>query len=213
MRDTKTDISSFTTLFDMKSRKGTYAMERLFLIEDDGKIARNLILLLRGEGFTVSHAATCADALAMLSGSTFDIKALVHGMRLQPESSRAERLESGRRVLMNYLKARGITDSIVQQEICDLITKEQPYMLENLYMADFCGSEDTGRAYDLVMECYTGCKTEMTLMEYLEKYGVTDPAEQQEIYGMLLEKQPSMLQDQYRAVKQGSGDADEPEGL
>lgn len=337
MRDTKTDISSFTTLFDMKSRKGTYAMERLFLIEDDGKIARNLILLLRGEGFTVSYAATCADALAMLSGSTFDIalmdillpdgngymlcteikekqnipvifltasgdessvvtglnmgaddyvtkpfrpreltariraalrksggapavfelqglridmtggtvhkngeevmlsaleyrqllvqvmqsanrtgvdiKALVHGMRLQPESSRAERLESGRRVLMNYLKARGITDSIVQQEICDLITKEQPYMLENLYMADFCGSEDTGRAYDLVMECYTGCKTEMTLMEYLEKYGVTDPAEQQEIYGMLLEKHPSMLQDLYRAVKQGSGDADEPEGL
>lgn len=73
MRDTKTDISSFTTIFDMKSRKGTYAMERIFLIEDDGKIAKNLILLLRSEGFTVSHAATCADALAMLGGSTFDI--------------------------------------------------------------------------------------------------------------------------------------------
>lgn len=49
-------------------------MERIFLIEDDRKIARNLILLLRSEGFTVSHAATCADALAMLGGgNTFDI--------------------------------------------------------------------------------------------------------------------------------------------
>lgn len=48
-------------------------MERIFLIEDDRKIARNLILLLRGEGFAVSHAATCADALAMLGSNTFDI--------------------------------------------------------------------------------------------------------------------------------------------
>lgn len=48
-------------------------MERIFLIEDDRKIARNLILLLRGEGFAVSHAATCADALTMLDSNTFDI--------------------------------------------------------------------------------------------------------------------------------------------
>ena len=157
----------------------------------------------------IKTVQTMVQVMQSANRTGVDIKALVHGMRPQPESSRAERLESGRQVLKNYLKARGITDSIVQQEICDLITKEQPYMLENLYMADFCGSEDTGRAYDLIMECYTGYKTEKILMEYLEKYGVTDPAEQQEIYGMLLEKQPSMLQDLYRAVKQGSGDADE----
>ncbi|MFG6356408.1 MAG: hypothetical protein K1W26_06215, partial [Acetatifactor sp.] len=40
------------------------------------------------------------------------------------------------------------------------------------------------------------------------KYGVADSAEQQEIYGMLLEKQPSMLQELYRAVREGSGDAE-----
>ncbi len=137
-----------------------------------------------------------------------DIKALVHGMRPQPEGSREERLESGRRALLIHLQARGITDSTVQREICDLITKEQPYMVENLYMADFCGSEDTGEIYNLIMECYTDRKTEMTFKEYLGKYGVTDPAEQQEIYGMLLEKQPSIPQELYRAVREGSEDVD-----
>lgn len=81
-------------------------------------------------------------------------------------------------------------------------------MVENLYMADFCGSEDTGEIYNLIMECYTDRKTEMTFKEYLGKYGVTDPAEQQEIYGMLLEKQPSIPQELYRAVREGSGDAE-----
>ncbi len=137
-----------------------------------------------------------------------DIKALVHGMRPQPEGSREERIESGRRVLMNHLQARGITDSTVQQEVCDLIAKEQPYMLENLYMADFRGSEDTGEMYNLIIEYYTDRKIEMTFKEYLGKYGVTDPAEQQEIYGKLLEKQPSMPQDLYRAVREGNGDAE-----
>ena len=137
-----------------------------------------------------------------------DIKALVHGMRPQPEGSREERIESGRGVLLNHLQVRGITDSTVQQEICDLIAKEQSYMLENLYMADFCGSEDTGEIYNLIMEYYTDRKTEMTFKEYMGKYGVADSAEQQEIYGMLLEKQPSMLQELYRAVREGSGDAE-----
>lgn len=48
-------------------------MERIFLIEDDRKIAKNLVLLLRAEGFTVSHAATQGDALAMLNENKFDI--------------------------------------------------------------------------------------------------------------------------------------------
>ena len=48
-------------------------MERIFLIEDDRKIAKNLVLLLRAEGFTVSHAANQGDALAMLNENKFDI--------------------------------------------------------------------------------------------------------------------------------------------
>ena len=48
-------------------------MARIFLIEDDQAIAKNLTLLLRSEGFIVLHAATRRAALAALAGSTFDL--------------------------------------------------------------------------------------------------------------------------------------------
>lgn len=48
-------------------------MKRIFLVEDDEAIARNLALLLRGEGFTVSHAATKEQAISMLTGNKFDL--------------------------------------------------------------------------------------------------------------------------------------------
>ncbi|HDR5039282.1 TPA: response regulator transcription factor [Bacillus anthracis] len=48
-------------------------MKRIFLVEDDKAIAKNLILLLRTEGFTVIHAPTRGDALAALAGNKFDL--------------------------------------------------------------------------------------------------------------------------------------------
>ena len=48
-------------------------MPHIFLVEDDKAIAKNLILLLRSEGFTVTHAPTKEDALAAISGNKFDI--------------------------------------------------------------------------------------------------------------------------------------------
>lgn len=48
-------------------------MTRIFLVEDDKAIAKNLKLLLRSEGFTVSHAATRGEASAMLAGNLFDL--------------------------------------------------------------------------------------------------------------------------------------------
>jgi DNA-binding response OmpR family regulator len=48
-------------------------MPRIFLVEDDRAIAKNLILLLRSEGFTVIHAPTRDDALAALAGTKFDL--------------------------------------------------------------------------------------------------------------------------------------------
>lgn len=48
-------------------------MKRIFLIEDDQAIAKNLMLLLRSEGFTVTHAPTRAGALAALGGNRFDL--------------------------------------------------------------------------------------------------------------------------------------------
>jgi DNA-binding response OmpR family regulator len=48
-------------------------MKRIFLVEDDKVIAKNLMLLLRSEGFTVTHAPTRGDALAALNGNKFDL--------------------------------------------------------------------------------------------------------------------------------------------
>ena len=48
-------------------------MSRIFLVEDDKAIAKNLVLLLRSEGFTVTHAPTRGEALAMLDGQKFDL--------------------------------------------------------------------------------------------------------------------------------------------
>lgn len=48
-------------------------MKRIFLVEDDKAIARNLALLLSSEGFTVTHAPTRSEALAALVGNKFDL--------------------------------------------------------------------------------------------------------------------------------------------
>ena len=48
-------------------------MKRIFLVEDDRAIARNLVLLLRGEGFAVVHAPTQGEALAMAAEQQFDL--------------------------------------------------------------------------------------------------------------------------------------------
>ncbi|MDR2162598.1 MAG: response regulator transcription factor [Clostridiales Family XIII bacterium] len=48
-------------------------MARIFLVEDDKGIARNLVLLLRAEGFAVTHAATRKEAAAALGSEKFDL--------------------------------------------------------------------------------------------------------------------------------------------
>ncbi|MBY2475978.1 response regulator transcription factor [Clostridioides difficile] len=48
-------------------------MKRIFLVEDDKAIAKNLILLLNAEGFTVTHAPTRSEALDEIVGNKFDL--------------------------------------------------------------------------------------------------------------------------------------------
>ncbi|MCR3761583.1 response regulator transcription factor [Clostridium felsineum] len=48
-------------------------MKRIFLVEDDKMIAKNLTLLLRSEGFIVIHASTLEDALAAIEENKFDL--------------------------------------------------------------------------------------------------------------------------------------------
>ncbi len=48
-------------------------MTRILLVEDDGAIAKNLNLLLRGEGYTVTHGATRSEALELVADNRFDL--------------------------------------------------------------------------------------------------------------------------------------------
>ena len=48
-------------------------MTRIFLVEDDRAIAKNLTLLLEAEGFAVTHAITQAQAIAALESQKFDL--------------------------------------------------------------------------------------------------------------------------------------------
>ena len=48
-------------------------MKRIFLIEDDQAIAKNLMLLLQSEGFIVTHAATRKEATDTLADNKFDL--------------------------------------------------------------------------------------------------------------------------------------------
>ncbi|WP_373217988.1 response regulator transcription factor [Ruminococcus sp. 5_1_39BFAA] len=48
-------------------------MKRIFLVEDDKKIAKNLVRLLQAEGFTVAHASTQKEAVSMISVNKYDL--------------------------------------------------------------------------------------------------------------------------------------------
>ena len=48
-------------------------MKRIFLVEDDTGISRNLALLLRSEGFAVTHAGTQREAALLLTEQKFDL--------------------------------------------------------------------------------------------------------------------------------------------
>lgn len=48
-------------------------MKRIFLVEDDKAIAKNLVLLLRSEGFIVTHSSTKSEAIAAITADKFDL--------------------------------------------------------------------------------------------------------------------------------------------
>ena len=48
-------------------------MTRICLVEDDRDIAKNLVLLLRSEGFAVTHAPTREEAFAAAEEHKFDL--------------------------------------------------------------------------------------------------------------------------------------------
>ncbi len=51
-------------------------MPRIFLVEDDKEIAKNLAILLRSEGFSMIHALTQREALDIIEAEKFDLALL-----------------------------------------------------------------------------------------------------------------------------------------
>ena len=72
-------------------------MKRIFLVEDDKEIAKNLALLLRTEGFNVTHASSQSEAISVLDGNRFDL-ALVDISLPDGNVSRSVRRLSRRRI-------------------------------------------------------------------------------------------------------------------
>ena len=156
----------------------------------------------------IRRVQTMLQVMQSANRNGTDIRTITCGMNLHPEVSYMERLENAQRVLLRYLKVRGVTDPAEQQEICDWIMGNQMHMLEKLYEADCYGSVDAGTIYNSLMDCYIGYKTEVVFMSYLNENEITDLAEQQKIYGMIMENQPAMLRNLYMAVEQNHEDAD-----
>lgn len=48
-------------------------MRRIFLVEDDREIARNLVRLLQTEGFTVTHVPTQKEAVSAIAANKYDL--------------------------------------------------------------------------------------------------------------------------------------------
>ena len=132
-------------------------MTRIFLVEDDKAIAKNLTLLLRSEGFTVSHAATRGEASAMLAGNLFDLAlvdiALPDGNGFTVCTEIKERYQ----IPVLFLTASGDEASVVtglNMGADDYITKPfRPRELIARIRAALRKQERTGQAFEVCDLC------------------------------------------------------------
>ena len=132
-------------------------MTRIFLVEDDNAIAKNLTLLLRSEGFTVSHAATRGEASAMLAGNLFDLAlvdiALPDGNGFTVCTEIKERYQ----IPVLFLTASGDEASVVtglNMGADDYITKPfRPRELIARIRAALRKQERTGQAFEVCDLC------------------------------------------------------------
>ena len=132
-------------------------MTWIFLVEDDKAIAKNLTLLLRSEGFTVSHAATRGEASAMLAGNLFDLAlvdiALPDGNGFTVCTEIKERYQ----IPVLFLTASGDEASVVtglNMGADDYITKPfRPRELIARIRAALRKQERTGQAFEVCDLC------------------------------------------------------------
>lgn len=154
-------------------------MTRIFLVEDDKAIAKNLTLLLRSEGFTVSHAATRGEASAMLAGNLFDLAlvdiALPDGNGFTVCTEIKERYQ----IPVLFLTASGDEASVVtglNMGADDYITKPfRPRELIARIRAALRKQERTGQAFevcDLCVDTASGVVTKYGREIFLSALGI-----------------------------------------
>lgn len=88
-------------------------MKRIFLVEDDREIARNLSLLLRSEGFEVFHAPTRQTAVDMLGGNRFDLALVDISLPDGNGFSLCAEIKGGQDIPVLFLTASGDETSVV----------------------------------------------------------------------------------------------------
>lgn len=88
-------------------------MTQIFLVEDDKEIAKNLMLLLQSEGFSVSHAATSAEALEMLGTNRFHLALVDISLPDGNGFSVCTEIKQTQRIPVIFLTASGDEASVV----------------------------------------------------------------------------------------------------
>lgn len=99
------------------------------------------------------------------------------------------------KTLRNYLIAEGITNSLEQQMIINMIRTEQPSLLKGIYVTDCYSSSDASAIMKLIMDYYNKHKNDdkifhakYLLDEYLKSYGYADSSERELIIRITEEK-------------------------
>lgn len=88
-------------------------MKQIFLVEDDKEIAKNLMLLLQSEGFSVSHASTGAEAFKMLGANKFHLALVDISLPDGNGFSICTEIKQTQRIPVIFLTASGDEASVV----------------------------------------------------------------------------------------------------
>ena len=88
-------------------------MSRIFLVEDDKTIAKNLVLLLRSEGFAVTHTTTQKEALCALDDGKFDLALLDISLPDGNGFAVCTAIKEGKNIPVLFLTASGDEVSVV----------------------------------------------------------------------------------------------------
>ena len=89
-------------------------MKQIFLVEDDKEIAKNLVLLLRSEGFAVTRAATQREAVSLLTENKFDLALVDISLPDGNGFDFARKVLTKQSAAFVFLTAHNLDDDVIQ---------------------------------------------------------------------------------------------------